>query len=143
MVTITLGIAAIFCLWWLLAWHTFQPLFTPGPSDFVPDPDRADPLEAHRWLKLHLTDATLAPRRFGPTAEALRFVDRLYELGAVSVRIAWLQDDLHAYGLLIMLPRGLAARQRLFAEAAREAMAEGLAPAEETGQSFLRLVWND
>ncbi|HWI63976.1 MAG TPA: hypothetical protein VNT75_19240 [Symbiobacteriaceae bacterium] len=136
MLTLTLGTAAILGCWCLLFWHTFGTLFTPGPSEFVPDPQKVDPLEAHRWLS---NGAELAHRRFPSGAEALRFVDRLYELGAVSVRIIWLLDSGYAEGLLVSLPSRPAARRRLFDVAAHEAEE----PEEDHGQPFLRLVWNE
>jgi len=131
---------SVFCIlggWCWLFWRTFGPLFTPGPSEYVPDQARADPLEAHRWLTHHPTDAPLAPVRFAGNGEALRFVDSLYTLGALHIRV------IPPQALLIYLPRNRSARRRLFSRAAAETTRQGLPPEEDAGQPWLRIIWYD
>ncbi len=85
----------------------------------VPRPQDERGPEAREWLKANPSPHAFASNRFQTTADALRFVERLYELGATEVivdNIMFLQRDnwLPYADTFIVFPPDGVARQRLF-----------------------------
>jgi len=77
---------------------------------------RATLPEARLWLSQPDVPVRLAPDRFSDNAEALEFVEYLYSLGAVTVRVDWnhIGDKGYAPRLIVELPSDVAARYRLY-----------------------------
>lgn len=136
-VKVALSVFAICAVWVWVFWTQFQPLFAEEPAG------EGDPLEACHWLRTCPEDGGLSPERFRRPGEALDFVRRLYQLGAVAVRVAAVREGGRAGGLVIELPDAGAARERIFAAVAAEAAAGGLPPEQDAGQSYLRLWWDE
>jgi hypothetical protein len=134
--------------WWMVFRRTMAPLFAPA----VP-PDRRweldpDPREAHRWLVTQC--GALARERFRGPADALRFIDRLYGAGAVSVLVSHVREEpagtdgeavLYADSVVVVLPEAAEARRTIFGLAAAEALREGIEPDRDQGQSVLHIWW--
>jgi hypothetical protein len=79
-------------------------------------------LEARRWIKNNKNDHAFAGNRFQDNAEALRFVEELYENGAVEVVVdnifkeRWrIKENGGPYAdtLIVLLPRDEAQREKL------------------------------
>ena len=49
--------------------------------------------EALNWLKNNNNPSALASNRFGETINAIKFVEKLYELGAVKVSVTGIWDE--------------------------------------------------
>lgn len=60
------------------------------PIKFSHNPQRE---EALTWLKTNKNPFAFAPNRFGPTQNAIRFVEELYSLGAESVEVTNIFDE--------------------------------------------------
>jgi hypothetical protein len=105
-------------------------MFDQMPVELHPGP------EALEWLRQNKNTSALASNRFGPTEEAIKFVEELYALGAEKVIIAQhcIQDDEqtiqeeggpYADGLTVFLPKDLSARRALLERCYQEAESEG------------------
>lgn len=112
------------------------------------------PPEALEWLRANWNESALASNRFGPTVEAIRFVEQLYAKGATQVTIGNImmlpnhQWTPYADTLIIELPREPEKRHELF-----ELMKDVGQPDEDggelveelltdCGQSTIRLWWD-
>ncbi|MBA9027443.1 hypothetical protein [Peribacillus huizhouensis] len=49
--------------------------------------------EALEWLKSNNNSSALASDRFGETVNAIKFVEKLYELGVLKVNVIGIQDE--------------------------------------------------
>ncbi|WP_028390843.1 hypothetical protein [Bacillus cihuensis] len=49
--------------------------------------------EALEWLKSNNNSSALASDRFGETVNAIKFVEKLYELGVSKVNVIGIQDE--------------------------------------------------
>jgi hypothetical protein len=82
------------------------------------------PVEARAWLRQHLDGFAFAPNRFQRTANALAFVDRLYEEGATEVLVDNPREagdgSPHADTLLVRFPPDGETRWRLLKFCERE-----------------------
>lgn len=107
--------------------------------------------EALEWLRSNENPNALASNRFCSTAEAVAFVERLYDLGAVSVLVSGVRRELsraaeeggpYADGLVVVLPEDSETRQRLFRVAQEEARRERSDPTTDWGQQQILLWWD-
>jgi hypothetical protein len=116
---------------------------TPGtgisdsPNYWLPPPPVDEPVrqeysgpEALEWLRGNPGESAFASNRFGDTAEAIRFVESLYEAGATRVIIndKNIQDDgdeLYADALVVYLPTEQFAYYRVIALCRPEVDREG------------------
>ncbi|MBY0495022.1 MAG: hypothetical protein K2Y23_12485 [Cyanobacteria bacterium] len=116
----------------------------PGPWETVP--------EAAAWLRANWSESAFASNRFGTTANAIKFVDELYGLGATQICVDGVMmlpnHDWTPYAdtLLVRLPEDPKTRSALF-----EFMAEVGQPDEDggddhllidSGQKEVRLWWD-
>lgn len=112
-------------------------------------------LEARQWLTQNNNPYPFAGNRFGPAAQALRFVEQLYDAGAVKVQVAsvyaedWRiaqEGGPYADMLVVTLPTDAAQRHALFqmykAELEQELGPEAAAQAWDAGQPTLRFWWD-
>jgi hypothetical protein len=107
--------------------------------------------EARAWLNQNKNDAPLASNRFESKAEALEFVNKLYESGAKKVyvtNVSYDQYEMKEYGgpyadsLIVELPKDKDKRAKLFAIHAAEVLEEGFSPERDRGQSTLFFWWD-
>lgn len=109
--------------------------------------------EALEWLRLNKNESALASNRFGPTSEAIRFVENLYTLGAERVIIY--QDtirnddftineegDPYADALTVILPSEPEKREKVWRICADEISGEGFDPSEGKGDDAILLWWD-
>ncbi|REK12937.1 MAG: hypothetical protein DWQ37_09935 [Planctomycetota bacterium] len=106
---------------------------SPGGAPAASEPGRAAGPEARRWLKGNESESALASNRFGPTDEALRFVNELYRAGATRVVVpsdAISDDGVERYAdaLVVELPSNPDKRSRVLAICERELRRQGLDP---------------
>ncbi|WP_156939762.1 hypothetical protein [Clostridium lundense] len=78
--------------------------------------------EALEWLINNNNPSALASDRFGETINAIKFVEKLYELGAVKVSVVGIWDEQeriekeggsYASTLLVQLPNDTKKRERI------------------------------
>ncbi|MBR0598494.1 hypothetical protein [Sinanaerobacter chloroacetimidivorans] len=78
--------------------------------------------EALEWLKNNKNLSALASNRFGKTVNAIKFVERLYKLGAVKVSVIGIWDEPerveeeggpYASSLLVELPQDIKKREEI------------------------------
>ncbi|MBN1670729.1 MAG: hypothetical protein JXR37_06840 [Kiritimatiellae bacterium] len=107
--------------------------------------------EARYWFQYNLNEAALASNRFGETAKAEDFVERLYKAGAPAVYVTNVRDDPDTqrekggpYGdaLIVVLPNDPAQRAELFRIHAAETKGEGFTPEPDSGQTELFFRWD-
>jgi hypothetical protein len=104
--------------------------------------------EARKWLTRKRRPTTeLAANRFGTTADALAFVESLYEAGATEVRIAGesIEKDEgfdHADALRVWLPKDQQSRLAILTIVNAEAAREGFDQEEDSGQREVYLWWD-
>jgi hypothetical protein len=104
--------------------------------------------EARKWLTRKRRPTTeLAANRFGTTADALAFVESLYEAGATEVRIAGesIEKDEgfdHADALRVWLPKDQQSRLAILTIVNAEAAREGFDQEEDSGQKEVYLWWD-
>lgn len=103
------------------------------------------------WLEANKNPYALASNRFGSTANAREFVNKLHRLGAVQVYIADPNDDEltvkqeggpYADSLIVSLPTEQTARAALFTVFAAEARREGFSAERDVGQDLFLLWWD-
>jgi hypothetical protein len=113
--------------------------------------------EALEWLRQNKNFSALASNRFGPTEEAIKFVEEIYALGAEKIIIAQhcIRDDEetikgedgpYADGLTLFLPRDLPARKALLERCYQEALYEGFEDkrfnSDSYNEDFVFLWWD-
>ena len=113
--------------------------------------------EALDWLRNNKNLSALASNRFGPTKDAIEFVEMLYSLGAEKVVIpnhALMDDDEriqeeggpYADALTVFLPADEKARNQVlqicYEEALKEFGEEGVLPDFDAKQNFIFLWWD-
>jgi hypothetical protein len=103
--------------------------------------------EARKWLTRKRRPTELAANRFGTTADALTFVESLYEAGATEVRIAGesIENDEgfdHADALRVRLPKDEQSRRAILTIVNAEAAREGFDQEEDSGQKEVYLWWD-
>ena len=103
--------------------------------------------EARKWLTRKRRPTELAANRFGTTADALTFVESLYEAGATEVRIAGesIENDEgfdHADALRVRLPKDEQSRRAILSIVNAEAAREGFDQEEDSGQKEVYLWWD-
>ncbi|WP_312471348.1 hypothetical protein [Neobacillus sp.] len=78
--------------------------------------------EALEWLKSNNNPSALASDRFGETANSIKFVEKLYELGALKVNVIDILDEPeriedeggpYATSLIVDLPQDQEKRNRI------------------------------
>jgi len=100
--------------------------------------------EALEWIRLNSNESALASNRFGPTLEAISFVEHLYALGAERVIIhqdSIRDDELtlsdeggpYADALVVVLPSAPERREQISRICADEISGEGFDPSESKG----------
>lgn len=119
--------------------------------DFTHGPEALD------WLRNNKNNSALASNRFGPTRDAIEFVERLYSLGAEKVVIpnhALMDDEErvqeeggpYADAITIFLPADEKLRNQIlqicYEEAVREFGEEDLLPEFDAKQKFIFLWWD-
>jgi hypothetical protein len=107
--------------------------------------------EATKWIAASGNHAPFASNHFQSREDALKFVRSLYKLGATAVYAVHIMDEpdrIKAEGgpysdsLFVYLPSDRSRRRALFEVEAREAKAEGFAPAGDQGQERLFFWWD-
>jgi hypothetical protein len=103
--------------------------------------------EAREWLSKNENESALASNRFGPTEQAVRFVDELYRTGAIEVIVPQesIEDDgfgMYSDSLVVVLPKDPTKRRQVLTICDREARREGLDPGEEDGSDRVFLWWD-
>jgi len=109
-------------------------------------------LEARTWLKRTRIPHTLANERFGGIdygevqEEALRFVDELYEMGALKVRVVEREtsegpNERYADTLEVNLPKEEAARRNII-DLANTEKERGSDPIKDEGQKIVTFWWD-
>lgn len=102
--------------------------------------------EALDWLKNNKNPSALATNRFGDTENAIRFVEKLYELGAVNVNVIGILDEPeriedeggpYATALIVNLPEDREKRNKILEFYKREIEEQGI----EEGEGILE--WNE
>lgn len=85
--------------------------------------DNAGEPEARIWLKENKSNSALATNRFGDTETAREFVEELYEMGAVEVKVDNIMDEKwrieeeggpYADTLIVKLPKNSKQRAEIF-----------------------------
>jgi hypothetical protein len=110
--------------------------------------------EALSWLKDNRNESALASNRFGPTENALRFVQGLYNAGALRVVVprANITDDEdtlkidggpYSDAIVVELPKDSARREKVWAMCAREIRREGFDPADGADDEGKVYLWWD
>lgn len=78
--------------------------------------------EALKWLKNNKNSSALASNRFGKIINAIKFVEKLYKLGAVKVSVIDIWDEperveeeegSYASSLLVELPQDIKKREEI------------------------------
>jgi hypothetical protein len=110
--------------------------------------------EALNWLKNNRNESALASNRFGPTENAVRFVQGLYNAGALRVVIprANITDDEdtqkweggpYADAVVVELPQNSGRRGKVWEICAREIRREGFDPADGADDEGKVFLWWD
>lgn len=96
--------------------------------------------EALEWLKSNNNPSAFASNRFGETINAIKFVEKLYELGAKDVSVIGILDEPervkeeggpYASTLLIELPKDIKKREEILEVYNKEIKDHGLNEGEE------------
>ena len=96
--------------------------------------------EALEWLENNNNPSALASDRFGDTINAIKFVEKLYELGAVKISVDCIWDEperikieggAYAVNLLVELPNDIEKRERILEVYNKEGQANGINEGEE------------
>ena len=143
----------------LLSLLIFVTAFFAGclPEDFMDETIPAvdfDGPEALSWLKNNRNESALASNRFGPTENAVRFVQGLYNAGALRVvvpqaNITEDEDTLkweggpYADAVVVELPKNLSHREKVWSLCAREFRREGFDPADGADDDGKVYLWWD
>ncbi len=109
--------------------------------------------EALEWLRSSRNKSALAGNRFGPTSEAIKFVERLYALGARKIVIPRncilaepdrIRNDGGPYAdtLVVVMPDDRSKRRGLWEVCAEEITAEGFDPDKSAGRPAVFLWWD-
>jgi hypothetical protein len=110
--------------------------------------------EALSWLKDNRNESALASNRFGPTENAVRFVQSLYNAGALRVvvpranitddedTLKW-EDGPYADAVVVELPNDADRRDKVWAICAREIRREGFDPADGADDDGKVFLWWD
>ena len=105
--------------------------------------------EARGWLQGNKHPAALASNRFASTAEALNFVQDLYQNGAErvvvsppAIRPEPAAGGEYADALVIKLPNDAAAKEKVIAIGQKEAARDGLELGSETNDGLMFLWWD-
>ncbi len=107
--------------------------------------------EARAWLESNPNPYALAGNRFTSTEDALIFVEKLYEYGAVEVLVTGIYDEdwrieveggPYADTLIIRLPSEPERCHKLFEITNEEATREGFSPERDMGQEEIMLWWD-
>jgi hypothetical protein len=103
--------------------------------------------EALEWLKKSENESALASNRFATTQDAVRFVQRLYDAGAVRVIVpneTITSDEVEVYadGLVVTLPEEQNKRQRVWILCAEEIKRSGEKPTKSPSESHVFLWWD-
>ena len=109
--------------------------------------------EALEWLKSNKNESALASNRFGPTSEAIKFIEQLYALGAERVivfqdairddeEIIEYEDGPYADALVVILPSDQEKRERVTKICAEEITSEGFDPSESENKDAVFLWWD-
>ena len=109
--------------------------------------------EALEWLRYNKNESALASNRFGPTSEAIRFVENLYALDAERVIIYQdairdddetieLEEGPYADALTVILPSEPEKREQIWRICADEISGEGFDPSEGKGDDAILLWWD-
>jgi len=102
--------------------------------------------EALEWLKSNNNPSAFATNRFGETMYAIRFVEKLYELGAGKVNVVGILDDKeriedeggpYAESLLVELPEDGVKRSAIIKFYEKEMEEQGICEGEGI------LEWNE
>ena len=102
--------------------------------------------EALEWLRHNKNPSALASDRFGETANAIKFVEKLYELGALKVNVIGILDEPerieeeggpYATALIADLPQDSENRDKLIEFYKKEMEEQGI----EEGEGILE--WNE
>ncbi|MCM3115718.1 hypothetical protein M3610_10500 [Neobacillus sp. MER 74] len=102
--------------------------------------------EALEWLRHNKNPSALASDRFGETANAIKFVEKLYELGALKVNVIGILDESerideeggpYATALIVELPQDSENRDKLIEFYKKEMEEQGI----EEGEGILE--WNE
>lgn len=108
-------------------------------------------LEAREWLQTNPNPSALASNRFGDSKNALKFVNLLYDKGAVEVFVSNIYDEEwriseeggpYADVIIIKMPTDFITRIKLFFIVNCEAIREGFSPEFDHGQKELLLWWD-
>lgn len=110
--------------------------------------------EALEWLKNNKNISVFASNRFGETENAIEFVKRLYEAGAVKVRVIGVWDDTerikeeggpYAETLIVQLPEDEDKRSKIFDIYSNEIQEYSLNEGEEFdgGDKEILVFWWD
>jgi hypothetical protein len=119
-----------------------------GSDDLIGSPEKH---EARAWLNQNKNDSPLASNRFETKAEAVEFVEKLYESGAEKVYVTNVDYDeyeVKEYGgpyadsLIVDLPKDKEKRAKLFAIHTAEVVEEGFLPQRDRGQATLFFWWD-
>ena len=110
--------------------------------------------EALEWLMNNNNPSALASDRFGETANAIAFVKRLYEFGAVEITVVGVWDEPeriedeggpYASTLLVKLPQDIKKREKVLEIYKNEIEEHGLNEGEELEQldkNILAFWWD-
>ncbi len=128
------------------------------PEEFISESTSSaedfDGPEALNWLKNNRNESALASNRFGPTENAVRFVQGLYNAGALRVVIprANITDDEdtqkwesgpYADAVVVELPQNSGRREKVWEICAREIRREGFDPADGADDEGKVFLWWD
>ncbi|MBU8878881.1 hypothetical protein BGM26_07765 [Bacillus sp. FJAT-29790] len=98
--------------------------------------------EALEWLNNNNNPSALASNRFGETVNAIKFVEKLYELGAIKVNVIGILDEAeriedeggpYATSLIVDLPQDKEKRNKIIAFYKKEMEEQGI----EEGEGIL------
>ena len=102
--------------------------------------------EALEWLKNNNNPSALATDRFGETIHAIKFVEKLYELGAIKVSVIGILDEperveeeggAYASSLIVELPKDAENHNKIMEFYKKEMEEQGI----EEGEGILE--WNE
>ena len=102
--------------------------------------------EATQWITTNRNFAPFGSNHFRTREDAVKYVRRLYGMGAPSVYVVYVMDEPdrikseggpYSDGLFVYLPTDPVRRRAIFAFEAREAKAQGFAGYDDNGQDHL------
>ncbi|WP_088010849.1 hypothetical protein [Gottfriedia acidiceleris] len=102
--------------------------------------------EALEWLRRNNNPSAFATNRFGETINAISFVEKLYELGAVKVNVVGILDEKerfkneggpYAQSLIVELPEDNVKRNKIMKFYKKEMIEQGVG----VGEGILE--WNE